>query len=109
VNVTISRTEWASALQEFTRRNAGRRTGLEEDNEWFGAQAQESGLLLRGLSFDPRKNEVEIMLEDVEASIHFTRMIPGVTAIDIEHLSRGDAAIRIAHGENQTLLRLTDV
>lgn len=42
VLTALSRPEWARALDEFTKRNIGRRGVLEVDDPEIGAQAQEN-------------------------------------------------------------------
>ena len=46
----IPESEWAHELQNFTNRNAGRRTLLEEQGPDLGAQLEEQGCLLRGVA-----------------------------------------------------------
>lgn len=105
----IPRDEWVISLKEFTERNAGRRTLLEEDATDLGAQPEERGYPLRGVSFDPRDDRVEIMLGD-QASVdrHLTRTVPGPRSIDVLRDPEGrDTALRIAHDAGaQTVLRI---
>jgi hypothetical protein len=95
-------------LRDFTARNAGRLTRLEEDAPELGAQVEESSTPLRGIAYDPHGRSVEIMLGDLgTADGHLTRAIGNVTSVDLVTDPQGrDAALRIAHGNGQTLLRL---
>jgi len=100
------RPEWTAALDDFTRRNIGRRGTLEVDDPEIGAQAQEIDYPLLGAAYDEHDARVELMLGDLgDRSRHLTRGIGGVTEIDILRRDDGrDAAIRIGHGQGQTLL-----
>ena len=60
----VPREEWASTMEEFTHRNAERRTVLEIDRPETGVQEEELDLPLRGVVYDPRERHFEIMLGD---------------------------------------------
>ena len=95
-------------LRDFTARNAGRLTRLEEDDPELGAQVEESSSPLRGIAYDPHGRSVEIMLGELGTPDgHLTRSIANVESVDLvtDPLGR-DAALRIAHDDGQTLLRL---
>ncbi|MGH7635186.1 MAG: universal stress protein, partial [Gemmatimonadaceae bacterium] len=98
--------EWTAALDDFTRRNIGRRATLEVDDSEIGAQAQEIDYPLLGATYDSHDARVELMLGELGSTArHLTRGIGDVTAIDILRREDGrDAAIRIGHGRGQTLL-----
>ena len=100
--------EWVVQLDEFTRRNRGRRTTLEVDDPDLGAQAQESGYRLLGATYDPRDRRVELMLGGPGGvTQHLTREIPNVESVAIAADARGsDLGLRIRHGKGQTLLTL---
>ncbi|HEX6747113.1 MAG TPA: DUF5335 family protein [Longimicrobium sp.] len=95
-------------LRDFTARNAGRLTRLEEDGPELGAQVEESSTPLRGIAYDPHGRSVEIMLGDLGTPEgHLTRSIANVESVDLVTDALGrDAALRIAHDDGQTLLRL---
>ncbi|HEX7121766.1 MAG TPA: universal stress protein [Gemmatimonadaceae bacterium] len=99
---------WAQELQDFTRRNAGRRASLEVDDPDLGAQAQEHDYPFLGAAYDHHDRRVEIMLGDMMGvRRHLTRGIGDVRAIDILRDEKGrDRALRVAHGEGQTILTL---
>jgi nucleotide-binding universal stress UspA family protein len=106
VVMALPHVEWASQLDDFTRRNFGRRGTLEVDDPDIGAQAQEFAYPLLGATFDAHDHQVELMFGEMgRGKRHLTRGIGGVTAIDVLRDDRGrDMAIRIAHGMGQTLL-----
>ncbi len=105
---SLGRLDWAQKLDEFTRRNVGRRGLLEVDDPEIGAQAQEHDYPLLGAAYDPHDHRVELMFGELgDLDRHLTRSIGGVTAIDLLSDERGrDKALRIAHGDGQTLLTL---
>ena len=98
--------ETAACLDEFTRRNIGRRSVLEVDDPEIGAQAQENDYPLLGATYDVYDRRVELMFGDLgDTGRHLTRGIGGATQIDVLSDDRGrDIALRIAHGAGQTLL-----
>ena len=95
-------------LRDFSARNAGRLSRLEEDAPELGAQVDDGSTPLRGIAYDPHGRSVEIMLGDLgTADGHRTRSIARVTSVDLVTDAHGrDAALRIAHDDGQTLLRL---
>ena len=107
MDLSLDRTEWASALQAFTGRNAGRWAVLEEDGEAIGAQEEGVGLPLRGVAYDSRDGRVEIMLgEQANVDRHLTRAVASPRRIDLVADADGrDEVLRIEHEGGQTLLR----
>jgi len=99
---------WASELQAFTSRNAGRRVSIEVDDPEFGAQSQEFGYPLLGVAYDHHDRRVEIMVGDFKGTArHLTRGIDHVQSIHLMREASGrDWILRIAHGEGQTILKL---
>jgi nucleotide-binding universal stress UspA family protein len=99
--------EWAERLEEFTRRNAGRRATLEVIDPDIGAQVEERDMLFMGASFDPRDARVQIMFAGTSPDAHLTRSIVGVTAIQSLRDAGGkDLLLRVAHGRGQSLVTL---
>ena len=98
--------EWMIQLDEFTRRNRGRRTTLEVDDLSLGAQVLESGYTLQGATYDPSDRRVEVMLGDAGASLrHVTRSVGNVESVAIATDAHGnDVALRISHERGQTVL-----
>jgi nucleotide-binding universal stress UspA family protein len=107
-SASMAENHWAAELSSFTKRNAGRRTTLEVDDPEFGAQAQEHDYPLLGVAYDHNDRRVEIMLGDnAGRRPHLTRGIEQVRSIDVLRDAAGrDRALRIAHGEGQTILTL---
>jgi universal stress protein E len=98
--------EWSERLEEFTRRNAGRKATMEVIDPELGAQVEERGFPFVGASFDPRDGHVQIMVGDFGLK-HLTRSITGVTAVQVLRDRAGrDMLLRVAHGRGQTLLTL---
>ena len=98
--------EWAERLEEFTRRNTGRKAILEVVDPEIGAQVAERDMLFMGASFDPRDARVQIMFSG-RSDAHLTRTIGGVTAIQaLRDPSGKDLLLRVAHGTGQTLVTL---
>jgi hypothetical protein len=103
----IERAAWGQELEAFTQRNAGRRTVLEVDSPELGAQIEEQNYPLRGIAWDPRDARVSIMLGDQRGTEHhITRGIAAPDAIELLAEAGRDRALRIAHANGQTLLRL---
>jgi nucleotide-binding universal stress UspA family protein len=102
--------EWAVQLDGFTRRNYGRPTALEVDDPRIGAQSQETGYALIGATYDPHDRRVELMLgEQAGAVKHLTRTIADVSSVAVLSDARDrDVALRIAHGDGQTVLKFLD-
>jgi hypothetical protein len=106
---TLPHADWSAELDNFTRRNFGRRTMLEVDDPDIGAQAQEFDYPLLGATFDGHDERAELMFgEPGTGARHLSRGISGVTSIDVMRDDRGrDLAMRIAHGGGQTLVTFT--
>ena len=102
----LDKPEWSAQLDEFTRRNVGRRSVLEVDDPELGAQAQEHDYPFLGATYDRHDGRVELMLGELgDVQRHLTRGIGSVSGIDVLTNERGrDLALRIAHGSGQTLL-----
>ena len=103
----LDRSDWASALQAFTGRNAGRWTVLEEEGQEIGAQQEVAGMPLRGVAYDARDQRVEIMLGDqTSVENRLTRTVEAASRIDLVANAAGrDTALRIEHDGGYTLLR----
>ncbi len=98
--------EWAERLEEFTRRNAGRRASLEVIDPELGAQVEEIGMCFVGAAFDSYDARIQLMF-GMDRRSHLTRNIPGIKAVQLirDRLGR-DQILRVAHGRGQTLLTL---
>lgn len=106
--LTLERSRWSEVLDDFTRRNVGRRTRLEIDDPEIGAQAQEWDYPLLGVTFDPVDDRVEIMLGELGVGEpHLSRSIGDVESLDVlTNRDAQDVALRLRHGGGQTLLTL---
>ena len=100
---------WSALLDDVSRANAGRRVRLEVDDPELGAQAQENDYPLGGMVYDPHDEHVEIMLGIPRSGAsHLSRSIGNVTSIDVLTDKEGhDLAVRLRHGDGQTLLSFT--
>lgn len=97
--------EWKDALDEFTRRNRGRRVSIEVDDPELGAQMLGHGALF-GVTYDPHDLRVEIMVGDAHrARRHLMHSIGRVDSIamTIEERS-GNEALELRHGGGHTLV-----
>ncbi len=104
----IPESEWAAALDAFTRRNAGRLATLEVDDPAIGAQPQQRDIPFLGAAFDHHDRRIELMLGEMDdKSRHLTRGIEDVRHLDLLKDSTGrDWVLRVAHGSGQTILTL---
>jgi nucleotide-binding universal stress UspA family protein len=97
--------EWTDALNDFTRRNAGRRATIEIDDPEIGAQMLGRGALV-GVTYDPHDRRVEIMVGDAHrARRHLMHSIPKVESIAMttdEHSA--SEALELRHGRGHTLV-----
>ena len=97
--------EWPALLDAFSRRNQGRRTRLEVDDPEVGAQAEETGYVLRGATYDRHDARVALMFGAPGSKSHLTRTIDGVTLIAVHADPTGrDLALAVTRGAGQTLL-----
>lgn len=105
MDTVLDRSEWPRSLADFTRQNAGRTSRLEIDDPELGAQPVEDGLPLRGVTYDPTDDRVEIMLGDpVPGARHLTHSVAHPERMDVATSGPGYAVLRITHGAGQTLL-----
>jgi nucleotide-binding universal stress UspA family protein len=97
--------EWAAALDEFTRRNRGRRVAVEVDDPELGAQMVGRGALF-GVTYDPHDERVEIMVGDAHrARRHLMHSIARVDSIAMTTDDRsGNEALELRHGGGHTLV-----
>jgi len=97
--------EWTDALNDFTRRNAGRRATIEIDDPEIGAQMLGRGALV-GVTYDPHDRRIEIMVGDAHrARRHLMHSIPKVESIAMttdEHSA--SEALELRHGRGHTLV-----
>ena len=97
--------EWGGALDDFTRRNKGRRVAVEVDDPELGAQIVGRGALF-GVTYDPHDQRVEIMLGDAHRTRrHLMHSIARVDSIAMttEDRSRNEV-LELRHGGGHTLV-----
>ncbi len=101
----IPDSDWPAELKEFTDRNAGRLTIIEEDDPDLGVQREEQGIEFRGVAYDPHDRSVAIMLGPLEGTDqHITHVVHDVVSIDVLKNENHEETMRVAHGEGQTIL-----
>ena len=98
---------WAGALDDFTRRNKGRRVAVEVDDPELGAQMLGRGALM-GVTYDPHDQRVEIMLGDAkQARRHLVHSIARVESVAMATEPRtGNEALELRHGGGHTLVMI---
>ncbi|HEU0300115.1 MAG TPA: DUF5335 family protein [Longimicrobium sp.] len=105
MDAVLDRSEWPARLAEFTHQNVGRPSRLEIDDPQLGAQPAEDGLPLRGVTYDPADDRVEIMLGGHGSGAgHLTHSVAHPDRLDLASSDPRHAALRITHGTGQTLL-----
>jgi nucleotide-binding universal stress UspA family protein len=97
--------EWTEALNEFTRRNAGRLASIEVDDPEIGAQMLGRGALV-GVTYDRNDRCVEIIVGDAHRRRrHLMHSIPEVESIGVTADERGTSeALELRHGKGHTLV-----
>lgn len=99
--------DWGPMLDEFSKRNTGRRVSLEVDELEIGGQMQASGYILHGVTYDPRDRRVDIMLSYSTAKQpHLTRMIEDVKSVAIRGSEERDSTLEVRHEGGYTLLHI---
>lgn len=106
----LARADWSSALEEFSRQNAGRRATLEVDDPELGAQAQENAYPLINTSYDETLGRVELAFGEIGGiGRQLTRGMGDVDGIEVLRNETGQAiALRMMHGAGQTVLTLAE-
>jgi len=99
--------DWARKLDEFSRRNTGRRGRLEVDDPALGAQVEMTGYGFLGATYDYQSKRAQLMFGSAERDgPHLVRGVSNIRSVDI--LSDGhderDTALSIASDDGQTLL-----
>lgn len=98
--------EWADALDAFTRRNAGRDVTIEIDDPDIGAQVTGRGYELVGVTYDPHDRRVQIMIGDSAQPLrHVMHSIGDADSISAMAEETGGAEVlEIRHGRGHTLV-----
>lgn len=104
-------TDWAHKLDDFSRRNTGRRARLEVDDPAIGAQVEMTGYRFLGAVYDSPSKRAQLMFGGMaRAGPHLVRgisNIKSVTTLSDERDDR-DTALSIVSDDGQTLLVLED-
>lgn len=101
--------DWARTLDDFSRRNAGRRGRLEVDDPQLGAQVEMTGYRFLGAVYDAPSRRAQLMFGSVERDgPHLVRGISNIKSIEMLSGGRDDSdvALSIASDDGQTLLVL---
>lgn len=99
--------DWVRKLDEFSKRNLGRRTRLEVDDVNLGAQVEMSGYRFLGATFERHNGRATLMFGDSAGTgPHLVRGVEKVKSVDILRgsVEKPDVALSISHGGGQTLL-----
>ena len=103
------RADWAKKLDDFSRRNAGRRGRLEVDDPALGAQVEMTGYRFLGAVYDSPSRRAQLMFGSSEREgPHLVRGISNIGSVEILSDKRDgrDTALSIASDDGQTLLVL---
>lgn len=97
---------WPSLLDDFARRNRGRRLLLEVASARDGTHVEAMGYELRDATYDPREGRVLLMLgHPMEESRLLTHAVPAVQSVTTVPGPNGrDVALRLYHRDAWTLL-----
>jgi nucleotide-binding universal stress UspA family protein len=104
--------DWAKKLEDFSRRNAGRRGRLEVDDPELGAQVEMRGYRFLGAAYDSRSKRAQLMFGDLEGTgPHLVRGISNIKSIGVLPDGRDDwdTALSIVSDDGQTLLVLDNI
>jgi nucleotide-binding universal stress UspA family protein len=103
--------DWAKKLDEFSKKNLGRRSRLEVDDVSLGAQVEMSGYCFLGATYERHSGRATLMFGDTAGTgPHLVRAVEKVKSVDILRgsVEKPDVALSISHGEGQTLLVFDD-
>jgi nucleotide-binding universal stress UspA family protein len=101
--------DWSQTLDNFSRRNAGRRGRLEVDDPALGAQVEMTGYRFLGAVYDSPSRRAQLMFgSGAREGPHLVRGISNVKWVEILTGAddERDTALSIASDDGQTLLLL---
>ena len=101
--------DWTKALDDFTRRNAGRQARIEIDDPGIGAQMLGNGTLV-GVTYDTHDRRIEIIVGDANVTRrHLMHSIPHVDSIAMttEGGANAGEVLELRHGRGHTLVLVT--
>ena len=104
----VPRTEWTRVLQEFTERNANKRTVLELDDRATGVREEEVDMRLCGVAYEPESDRIQIMLADPsDGVVHLTHSVPNPRNVEVLMRDRAtEEALWIEERSGGTLLAI---
>jgi hypothetical protein len=104
----VRREDWASQLNEFSKRNVGRCTVLEIREPKIGIHEEQAGYRLQGVSFDERGNRITVLVGgETAAAPHVTHVSHGPRRVEIVHQPDGrDGALHVKDRFGSMLLAL---
>jgi nucleotide-binding universal stress UspA family protein len=99
---------WVREMQAFSRANAGRGTTLELNDPELGAQECGRNFPLWGVTYDPKRDRVDIMLgRSGTVDGHLTHSIPAPQSLSVEYDENGTAqTLEIRLRQGQIVLRV---
>jgi hypothetical protein len=103
----IPKSEWPAFLDQFSRQHEGWLVKLEIFNPEFGAQVEETGLALEGLTdeWDEVSGNTIMIMAGNEPDDHITHSISHPTEVSLEQTDEGaDAALSIKSADGTTAL-----
>jgi len=104
--------DWAQKLDDFSRRNAGRRGRLEVNDPALGAQVEMTGYRFLGAAYDSPSKRAQLMFGSLKGvGPHLVRGISNIKSVEILPDGRDDrdTALSIVSDDGQTLLVLEGV
>jgi len=104
----IPREEWASQLNEFSKRNAGRATILEIQEPKIGIREEQVGYPLQGVSFDEDGNRITVFVGgETPTAPHVSHVSHRPRRVEILHRRDGqDEALHVQDSFGAMLLAL---
>ena len=103
----IPRSEWPAFLDTFSRQHEGWLVKLEIMNPEIGAQVEETGLVLEGLTdeWDEVSGNTIMIMAGNKPDDHVTHSINKPTEVSLEQTDEGaDAALSIKSADGTTAL-----
>ena len=103
----IPKSKWPEFFDRFSRRHEGWLVKLEIFNPDLGAQVQETGLVLQGLTdeWDEAEGHTIMVMIGSEPDAHITHSINNPTEVSVEQTDEGvDAALSIKSADGTTAL-----
>ena len=103
----VPKSEWPIFLDRFSRKHEGWEVKLEIFNPDLGAQLEETGLGLQGLTaeWDEAEGNTIMIMTGGEADNHVTHSIKHPTEVSLEHTEGGaDVALSIKSADGTTAL-----